>query len=317
MELLFKRLNEKAAKAEKILLLSHRRPDPDTVGGALALGAFLRRRGKKVSYFCADKIPQNFFFMPGAEKFTDDKNLLLEHHDLSIFVDCGDLGRAGMYGSPDDKKNFWVKIDHHLTAEPFFDIEIREPSYGATCEIIYEFLNYAKDAISPQIATALLAGLLVDTGFLSNEATNERSINIAAKLLSAGADYGAALANFHANKNINTLKLWGLGLSRLKHNVETGIATTVFWRDDLARPETEEALAGISGFLAATLPADAIAVYFETDGGVRGSLRTTRGGLNAAELAKKYGGGGHERAAGFTCRGKIIERENEWGVEKS
>lgn len=315
MILTFNKLRETLSGANTILLISHRNPDPDTVGGALALGEYLASSGKNVTYFCSDRIPANFFYMPGSHDFISDKNITAKKYDLTIFIDCGEIARSGLPNLLETKQNLWIKIDHHLTAESFMDLEIRQPSSGATCEIIYGFLRHVNANITKTIATALLSGILIDTSFLSNAATSDESVRISGELVSYGADYRAVISAFHLNKDLKILKLWGNALSRLKHNKTNGIATTAIFKEDLIGEEAEEALSGLSGFLSGILQAKAVAVYFETPTGVRGSLRTTRDDINVADLAGVFGGGGHQKAAGFNFAGKIIEQENEWIVQ--
>jgi phosphoesterase RecJ-like protein len=51
------------------------------------------------------------------------------------------------------------------------------------------------------------------------------------------------------------------------------------------------------------------------DGIIKGSLRTAREDVDVAAEALRYGGGGHRKAAGYTTKGKIVEKENEWTLE--
>ncbi len=45
-----------------------------------------------------------------------------------------------------------------------------------------------------------------------------------------------------------------------------------------------------------------LAWHERPDGSARVSLRSTDGGLDVAEISRRYGGGGHERAAGFSLK---------------
>ena len=58
--------------ARRIALVSHRDPDPDTIGSALALGLGLESLGKQVSWHCADPVPEQQRFLHGSERFTQD-----------------------------------------------------------------------------------------------------------------------------------------------------------------------------------------------------------------------------------------------------
>ena len=212
----------------------------------------------------------------------------------------------------------WINIDHHIFKEKFADIEIRDPDASATAEIIYDFFLHGRVSIDSRTATALLSGILLDTRFLSNAATTAKSIKIAGELVALGADYRKILAAFHLNKREDALRLWGEALSRLKYDEGKGLVTTAIFMDDVKSDELllEEAISGLSGFLNAVLRAEIVMVLQEIENGVRGSLRTASDNVNVAKIAEEYGGGGHQKAAGFICEGGIIEDEEEWRVER-
>ncbi len=302
--------------ADKILFVSHRAPDADTVGSALALGAYAEWLGKKTRYFCVDPLPPNFSFLQNYHLFLNDAAIFNDNFDLVIFMDCSERHRAGVPDILRYKKQTWISIDHHLLTEAVGDFEIRDEHAAANCEIIYKFLRYKNFPIDKETATAILSGLLLDTGCLSNAATKSEAVIAASELCSAGADFKIIFRSFYLNKNIGILKLWGAAFERLKYDHVAGLATTVFFQDDMADiAEPEEATGGFSNFLNAVLNYDAVMVLRESPQGIRGSIRSA-GNVSAAEIAARYGGGGHEKAAGFTCEGRIVERENEWRVEK-
>lgn len=307
------------------MFVCHKNPDPDTVGGALALGTYAESLGKKTAYFCKDVIPENFLFLAGVQKFSNNFEIFSGAHDLIIFADCAELSRSGLgdAGRTDNDDNYnknkkqrWILIDHHPSREMFTDFEIRDAGVSSTCEIIYKFLLHAGAEIDSRMATALLAGLMIDTSFLSNAATNEDSIRASAELVSSGADYRAVVRAFHLNKCDDTFKLWGLALSRLKHNKEKNIVSTAIFKDDLSgNKNIDEITSGLSSFINRVSKSNMVMVLQEAKDGVRGSLRSNEDGADVAKIAAEYGGGGHPRAAGFTYKGKLTEKENEWTIE--
>lgn len=313
---LFNALNEAIKEKNNILFVCHKNPDPDTIGSALAMGKYAKSLGKNTDYFCADKIPDNFFFLKGAGDFSRDKKKFSDNHDLVVFLDCAEKIRCGVENLEQFKKQTWINIDHHIFKERFVDIEIRNPDASATTEIIYEFLEQNKIFIDSEMATALLAGILLDTRFLSNAATTDKCVKIAGELSALGADYRKILQYFHLNKDKDVLRLWGVALSRLKHNEEKDLVTTAIFREDIAGNEflLEEAISGLSGFLNATLRAKIIMVLQEVSGGVRGSLRTNDDNINVAQIAEEYGGGGHAKAAGFTIDGRLDKTGGGWKI---
>lgn len=318
MQLLFNQLLNEINFAGRLLFVCHKNPDPDTVGSALALGGFVESLGKKADYFCADEIPENFSFLKNAALFKNDSAVFGDDYDLVIFCDCSELARCGVPDVLNFKRQPWICIDHHLFKEKIGNWELRNERASANCEIIYKFLKFHNHFICPDTATMLLAGILIDTNFLSNSATESEIVSVAAELCSLGADYRAVVKSFYLNKNPKVLKLWGLSFARLKHNKESGITTTAILAGDSAGcEEAEEALGGLSNFLSAVLKSDIIMVLEERKGAVKGSLRTIKENISVAKIAEEYGGGGHAKAAGFICLGKLVEREDEWAIEKN
>src|SRR5205085_7252248 len=78
--------------ADRIAIVSHRDPDPDTIGSALALGLGLESIGKRVSWHCADPVPDPQRFLRGTERFTQEAPP--EDVDLVVTVDFGSADRA-------------------------------------------------------------------------------------------------------------------------------------------------------------------------------------------------------------------------------
>jgi len=318
MFILFNHLLNEINRRDKFLFVCHRNPDPDTVGSALALGTFIESLGKKADYFCIDKIPNNFLFLKNADCFSGDAVMFLNNYDAVIFVDCAEMSRCGVQNVPRKEGQIWISVDHHLLRENFADIEVRDQRASATAEIIYKFFLHIGAKINCDMATALLSGILIDTSFLSNAAASNESIRISGELSSLGADYRCIVRAFYMNKNPKMLKLWGLALSRLKYNEEKGMATTALFLEDVEEcVELDDASSGLSSFLSATLKYNIIMVFEGKKDGIKGSLRTVKDDINVAKLAAEYGGGGHAKAAGFLCAGKLIETENEWIVEKN
>ena len=69
-------------RAKIVAIVSHRDPDPDTIGSAIALGLALESLGKRVTIHCADPVPDGTLFLVGAERFvptppSDDVDLVV------------------------------------------------------------------------------------------------------------------------------------------------------------------------------------------------------------------------------------------------
>ncbi len=318
MEDIYKKIWEVVRSSKHILLISHKKPDGDTLGAMLAFGAVLDGAGITHTRFCVDEVPGAYFFMPGSHRVTSDCHKVWDARpDVVVSFDAGDLAFAGVEEliSRIFPKPFLINIDHHHTNSRFADINAVVTDAASTTEVVHRFLFTNNIAVDIKIATCIFTGLCTDTGNFSNPATTVSSLRLGGELLAEGASFGSVFRALWKNKSLSSLRLWGLALERLRYNPEIQIATTALFLKDLADSgNNEEAAEGISNFLSSVLNVPIVLVLRETvDGRVKGSYRTTAE-HDVSALAAKFGGGGHKKAAGFTITGKIEETLEEWKV---
>lgn len=306
-------------KADYILVITHQSPDGDGVGSLLALSHYLDGLNKKHVLFINDIFPDYLKFLPLSEKIVNEiKENELNDFDLIIILDSGDLDYAGVkkhIDSISDKQKV-VNIDHHFSNILFGHINLVHGEASSTSEIIYHFFDFHNIPISKEIATCLLTGILTDTNNFSNMGTTPASLEIAAKLLNYGGRLRQISNNTIKNKSLSNLQLWGRALARLKKDEKTGLVTTILKQKDYEELGLDENnTEGIANFLNNIEDAKTIMVLREkNDGTIKASLRTTHPKVDVSEIARKFGGGGHKKAAGFSVKGKIVEAKNEWKV---
>lgn len=315
---LFQKIKEALDRADHVVVVGHQNPDGDALGSMLGMGHFLKHTHTKHRLFCATPAPEHLNFLLEDQDISMDPAVFDDRtHDVIIVLDSGDLEYAGVHeyiprltGSPTI-----INIDHHHTNTNFGDINLVHPRASSTAEIIFNLLDYFRFPIPKDVATALLTGILTDTGSFSNLGTTPSSMEVSSKLLAHGARAREITRHAFQNKSLEQLQLWGRALSRLKKNEETGIVTTILTKKDFNELGIEESSEGIANFLNSVEKAKAIMVLYEKgDGLVKGSLRTTQDGIDVSTIAKFFGGGGHPKAAGFTIAGKLVEKENGWEI---
>lgn len=304
--------------AENILLVSHKKPDGDSLGASLALAMALEKMNKKHLVFCIDEPRPYFSYLPEVENiFCDGDNLDLRYYDLIISLDCGDLKQTGI----EEKivsifcNAFLINIDHHRTNENFGHLNLVVDNASSTSEIVYELIKSFNVNIDKDMATCLLTGILTDTGNFTNGATTISSLKIAADLLVRGARFNQINESTLKNKPLSTLKFWGKILSRLEKN-ESGLVSVVITLNDFEESQLDaNALDGVANFLNNLDGAKGILVLKEEgEGIIKGSMRSNDDSLDVSAISKLFGGGGHKKAAGFTIKGKLVEQEGNWIV---
>lgn len=316
---IFQKIKEEINKAKHILAITHQNPDGDGLGALLAMGLYFKDQKTPHVLFCVDTLPEYFKFLPYSEVISsEEKHFTEKEFDLIIVLDCGDLEYAGVHehfrkirGLP-----IVINIDHHQSNACFGHINLVHPIASSTSEIIYHFFDYHRHPIDKEIATCLLTGILTDTGSFSNLATTPSSLVVASKLMVSGGRLKQITENTLRNKSLEQLQLWGRALARIKKDKKTGVVTTVITQKDFEELGIDDTgTEGISNFLNNVDNAKAIIVLREKEKGiVKASLRTTHPDVDVSALAKKFGGGGHKKAAGFSLKGKIVETKDGWRI---
>ncbi|MBN1494825.1 bifunctional oligoribonuclease/PAP phosphatase NrnA [Candidatus Peregrinibacteria bacterium] len=304
-------------QSEKILILSHRNPDGDTIGANLALHNVLAVNGKQVISACADQIPFSLVFLPGSSKILI--NLPDDKPDLIITVDASSPAQLKYENiiTTIQKKDIPVlNIDHHATNKKFGTENLVDVNAASTTEVLYNFFKFMEIGITPQIATCLLAGLYSDTGSFMHSNTSRSSFDIASDLMSKGASLSFIIENMFKTHTVEQLRLWGRVLENARKNKNGSIVSKVTQSDFDETQSSPRDLTGIINYLN-SVPNTKMTILLaeDTKGNVKGSIRTQNNKIDATKISGKFGGGGHAKAAGFTIPGKIISEEV-WRIEK-
>ncbi|MFA6503427.1 MAG: DHH family phosphoesterase [Patescibacteria group bacterium] len=297
---------------DSLLLAAHQKPDGDALGASTAIGHWLLAQGKKVTFFCKDKPAKSYSCLNHYLDFIDDPKAFDGQYDALIVLDSGTLSYCGidqLIGrlSPDCKV---INFDHHKTNDGFGDLQFVDATASSTSEMVAMFLKTNSQPVDSAIATSLMTGIMFDTSYFSNSATQGQSFSVVGDLLAAGARTTEIAQTLLKNKEAGKLKLWGIALSRLKYNPKYDMAFTYIKQEDLALAEVgQDATEGMINFLNGVCgDAEAIMLLTQKDEStIKGSFRSIK--TDVSKIAKALGGGGHKHAPGFTIQGKIVETE--------
>lgn len=308
---LFLQVQSALQKAEKVIIVMHQRPDGDALGSSLALSHYCDAENIPHDIFCIHDAPNHFTFLPHIDRIQTDPKLLTHgDHDMLVSLDSGDLVYAGIHehlGMRRKEAHTIINIDHHATNTHYGDINVVDPKASSTSEMMYHFMQATGQEIDHRMATCMLTGIITDTGGFSNMATTSSSLTVASDLLLRGARIWDIQTKTLKNKPIQALQVWGVALSRLTRH-ESGVVSTVLTRNDLrAHNANPEHIEGMANFLNSLEDAKAVFVISELEEGkIKISMRTTQDGIDVSRLAKKFGGGGHQKAAGFSISSHIM-----------
>lgn len=305
-------------QSQQIGLVSHILPDGDAIGSLCALKDALQSMGKEVYIFQKEQPAEIFNFLkPSAETSEDiPKNL-----DLIIALDIGDTIRTGFANTIKwyAENNRLALIDHHPKAELYrlAYAKLHDNQASSCTELIFQVITQLGVKITPNIATAILTGLYTDTGGFQHTNTSANAFELASKLLSLGAKLQIISETFTHNKSVSSLKILGLALERLHLVQNKQIAVSVITNQDLIDLNaSEEDRYGIINQLTSLNGIRASLLLLEHEKGmIRGSLRgEISNSLKVSLLAKLLGGGGHDKAAGFSMKGELYHDDKGWQI---
>jgi len=272
-------------------------------------------------------IPQenklNIVITPVGGSF-EEKDVTFSHgspkFDLMIVLDSPDLERLGsLY---DSQSNLFyetpvINIDHHAGNDFFGKINWVDLTATSTAEILVslvESLSREKALLNEDVATALLTGIITDTGSFQNVNTTPKSLTVAAQLVAAGGRQQEIIRHIFKTKPLSTLKLWGKILAKIQSEPELRFVWSKIERNDFVETGAEEAeTTGIIDELLKSAPdIDFAMLITERQDGVHGSLRAVSPGVDVSAIAKLFGGGGHEAASAFQMYGaNLVDKEPE------
>lgn len=287
-----------------IVLATHVLPDGDAVGSVLGLGMVLRGMGKNVvaTWSGRMEVPDQYRYLAGQELLTAAEHIP-DRPALLIALDCGSRERLGTVEKQFKKAELTVNIDHHRNNTGYAAINAIWPESPATCEIIYELCLEMGVDIDREVAENLYTGLVTDTGRFQYTNTNEKAFLMAAKMVGMGVDPSRVFRHVYENSTYKRLKLAGLSLSKTKLDAELGFIYTIITREDFkSTGASVEDTENLIDYLRAVAGIQVAAVFKETDGGLRISLRST-GRVDVGRIAESKGGGGHKLAAGYNGTG--------------
>jgi phosphoesterase RecJ-like protein len=287
-------------KRNRFVLTSHARPDGDAVGSALACAQILRSMGKDAEVVLHDGVPRIYQPLPFADRVRQAE-VVNGDYEAAIILECDSIQRTRLGGL---ENQFLISIDHHLSGRPFAHVNWIDPSAVATAEMVYKLAREAGVTITPEIATCLYTAVLTDTGSFMFEGTNQHTFALARELVLAGADPAHCARNIYFGHSTAKMRLLGAALSNLHR--EGPLAWIWITQEQMDRYEAkEEDCEGLVNYALSIQDVEVAAFFRELpDKRYRVSLRS-KGQLNVASVAERFGGGGHQCASGCSLEGPL------------
>ena len=282
---------------DNYIILTHIRPDGDTIGCAAALCRGLRKLGKTAHILENKGVSRHFLWL--HEGLTTDE---VKDTDCVVSVDVASPGIL-----PEEFKYLLgrvrLRIDHHGSATSFTELELVDPASASCAEIIYDLLTLMGCRMDGKIAEAVYVGTSTDTGCFRYANTTAHTFTTAAACAQAGARIFELNMELFETNTLARLKMQGWIVEHMKllsggklcvcsipRRVEQEMGVTGDDMDNISSfPRT---VAGVC--MAATLRE-------AENGDVKLSVRAVPG-YDATRITVPFGGGGHKGAAGGTLK---------------
>lgn len=285
---------------DNILILTHRRPDGDTVGCAAGLCLALRQAGKAA------------FVLP-----NEDATALIAPYIAGLeppegwepsFVVTVDIAGVGLF--PESAKG-WIgridlAIDHHPSNEGFGAENCVDDTCAACGELIYDICRQLGE-VTPEIALPLYVAVSTDTGCFVYGNTTGRTHRVAADLIQTGIPFRDVNKRHFRTKSAKRLKLEAVLMQGLELLQGGTLAVGAISLADMAAiGATEEDAEDIAAFIGQVEGVyNSVTIRELKPGECKLSLRTNPVKLNATKVCALLGGGGHAAASGCTVYGSV------------
>jgi len=301
---------------QRILLVSHIRPDCDALGSELGMAGILDALGKRVRIVNGQATPPNYQFIDPHRRIkavnVDAQPAELADIELLMVLDTSAWAQLGpmadvIRGSQAKK----VVLDHHVSSDDLGAEAFKNVEAEATGRLVLEAAQHLGVRLTPEIATPLFAAIATDTGWFRFASTRGDTYRAAGALVDAGARPPQIWNSLYEQDTLARLNLTGCILARAKSELEGRLIHTAVFQTDFkatgAIPSDTEDIINMTLNVGGTQMA--VIMVEQPSGDIKISFRS-RSHVDCSKLAEQFGGGGHKAAAGAFVKGPFPEAQS-------
>jgi phosphoesterase RecJ-like protein len=259
----------------------------------------LRTQNKNPTLYCPDLAARRYQWLPQMSSWVQRLSQTARF-DCTIVVDCADESLLGGSLPPPEVRGTLITLDHHASAHPFGDVMVWDPSAAAVGVLVSRLADHLGWSIGPDAATALYVSLISDTGGFRHANTNAEVLDVASKLVAAGASPVGIAQNLEERSSASKIRLLGAVLSTLELHCAGRVAILTVTTEMVERCRAHwEDIEGMVNW-ARNVDGVMVGVMLTTakGGGVRMSMRSRSDRIDVGAVCMKLGGGGHPGAGG-------------------
>lgn len=299
---------------DRFLVTSHVRPDGDALGSEIGMAGLLRQRGKDVRIVNVSQTPPRYDFLDPDGTIFEHFGTQVQPSDLAdrealVIVDLSSWSQLG--DMADFVRGFRGRrlvVDHHVSQDDLGATVIKDTTAEASGTLVLRAARALNVPVTPEMATALLTAIAMDTGWFRHPSTTPQTLRDVAELMEAGAEVDTTYRLLFERNTLSRLTMMGEALAAMKTDLDGRIVYTSVTRDDFERTgaipaDTED----LVDYTVSVRDAEIGLLFIEQKrGGVKLSVRS-RNGFDCASLAREFGGGGHRAAAGASLPDPLSE----------
>ncbi len=312
----FKHVAEVVHGGNRFLMMTHENPDVDGLGSMLALGKSLTDLGKEVVILIEKPLNPPLSLLWGAERMMVHGAEFKREFDAVLALDCAEKERLGACVSLWPGKGTSINIDHHETNTFFGGHNLVDVDSSSTGELVYRLIECGGFPLNHEVAENLFAAIQSDTGSFRFTNTTSNAMRVSAELMDHGAVPWQIYQRTTNGYGPERLKLLAKALSRVEFHNEGKIGMMVLKKEMFAQSGARSS--DTEGFV--EYPRDikgvelAVMISERDEDTYKFSIRSNAW-VNVAELASRFGGGGHKKAAGFTRKGSLAALKKDFLME--
>lgn len=287
-------------------VLGHREPDGDCIGSQLALASFLKSIGKRTHVLSSGPFTRSEI-LDYEHRFKAEAPPERDYERAAALVlDCSSMSRIGSVSESMPQVPI-AFIDHHASNETPSESDYLDHTAPAVTAMVFLLMEAMGHKPTKEEAELLFFGLCTDTGFFRHlDERGSTTFEIAAGLVRAGASPKRTFLEINGGKTLFSRKMLAEILLRVEPHYGGKLLVSYVTLDDQQRYGMASRDSDILYQLMMSIAGCEVCFVVKQEAEKQCTVGfRSREKVNVAEIAARFGGGGHKLASGLSMQGTI------------
>ena len=295
---MFEQVLECIKKYDTIIIHRHKNPDGDALGSQIGLKHILRDSFPEKRVLVVGDMTARYSFMEDSIMDTVEDS----EYDGALAIILDTSAKALICDDRYTLADKTVRIDHHIFCETIAEVEVTDTSYESCCGLVTAFAAECGLTVSPLAAKSLYTGMITDSGRFRYDSTSANTFRMASFLMERNFSTADIYRNLYAD-DFSFIRLRAQFVMRIQFTAQN--VAYIYTSLDEAKSYNADSFTlsrGMVNVMSEIRGVDIWVNFTETEDGVLCEIRSSKYNINV--IAKKYGGGGHEKASGATLHSR-------------